>query len=69
MIEPLERRQLLAFSAYAQLVDQDVAASNYPTITGAGTTIAVIDTGINYTLPILGGGYGAGKKVIGGYDF
>lgn len=69
MIEPLERRQLLAFSTYAQLVHQDVALTDYPAITGAGTTVAVIDTGINYNLPILGSGYGAGKKVIGGYDF
>ncbi len=68
-IEMLEPRRLLAFSTYAQLVHQDEAATIYPAITGTGTTVAVIDTGINYNLPILGGGFGAGKKVIGGYDF
>jgi minor extracellular serine protease Vpr len=38
-------------------------------ITGKGIKIALIDTGVNYSLPILGGGIGAGHKVLGGYDF
>src|SRR5439155_19943415 len=41
----------------------------FSSITGKGVTVAVIDTGIDYNSPELGGGYGAGKKVIGGYDF
>jgi hypothetical protein len=68
-LDSLEPRRLLAFSGYAQLVRQDDAAATYSAITGTGTTVAVIDTGINYNLDILGGGFGAGKKVIGGYDF
>jgi cysteine-rich repeat protein len=36
---------------------------------GAGTTIAIIDTGVDYTHPDLGGCFGPGCKVIGGYDF
>ena len=36
---------------------------------GAGTTIAIIDTGVDYTHPDLGGCLGAGCKVVGGYDF
>ena len=36
---------------------------------GAGVTVAVIDTGIDYTHPSLGGGFGPGHKVAGGYDF
>lgn len=37
-------------------------------------TISVVskpsfDTGIDYTHPALGGGFGAGFKVAGGYDF
>src|SRR5690349_10138820 len=68
-LEALESRRLFAWSGYAQLVDQDVAASQFPTITGAGTTVAVIDTGINYNLASLGGGMGASKKVIAGHDF
>lgn len=36
---------------------------------GAGTVVAIIDTGIDYRHPALGGGYGPGFKVIGGHDF
>jgi len=36
---------------------------------GAGTTIAIIDTGVDYTHADLGGCFGPGCKVIGGYDF
>ena len=69
MIEVLEIRQLFAWAGYAQLVHQDVAAAKYSNITGKGVTVAVIDTGIDYTHASLGGGYGANYKVVGGYDF
>src|SRR5262249_30456975 len=36
---------------------------------GAGVTIAVIDTGVDYTHPDLGGCLGAACKVVGGFDF
>jgi len=38
-------------------------------VTGAGQTIAIVDTGIDYTHPDLGGGLGRGHKVAAGYDF
>ena len=37
-------------------------------ITGKGVKIAVIDSGIDYRHPALGGGFGPGFKVAGGYD-
>jgi len=36
---------------------------------GNGVTVAIIDTGIDYTHPALGGGFGPGFKVKGGWDF
>lgn len=37
--------------------------------TGAGQTIAVIDTGVDYTIASMGGGKIPNAKVIGGMDF
>ena len=54
----------------APLVNATLAWSitlNGINITGTGETVCVIDTGINYTHPALGGGFG--NKVVGGYDF
>ncbi|CAE6446882.1 unnamed protein product [Rhizoctonia solani] len=36
---------------------------------GKGIKIGIIDTGVDYTHPALGGSFGPGNKVIGGYDF
>lgn len=38
-------------------------------VTGKGVNVAVIDTGIDYTHPDLGGGFGSGNKVISGYNY
>ena len=37
--------------------------------TGDGIKVAVMDTGVDYHHPDLGGGFGAGKKVFTGWDF
>ncbi|CAE7233221.1 unnamed protein product [Rhizoctonia solani] len=37
--------------------------------TGKGIKIGIIDSGVDYNHPALGGGMGPGKKIIGGYDF
>ena len=68
-VEALEGRQYLSWGTFPRLINQDVAMSSYPNITGAGETIAILDTGVNYNDPVLGGGFGAGHKVIAGYDF
>ncbi|RDW71221.1 hypothetical protein BP6252_07784 [Coleophoma cylindrospora] len=36
--------------------------------TGEGIFIGIVDTGVDYTHPALGGGFGPGYKVVTGYD-
>ncbi len=48
------------------LMRADVYRSSY---NGAGTAIAICDTGIDYRHPMLGNGGFPNSKVIGGYDF
>src|SRR5438132_13697486 len=68
--EPLEPRVMLAgepWGAFAKLIKQDAAISHYPSINGSGESIAIIDTGVDYMHPGLGGGFGPGYKVVAGW--
>jgi subtilisin family serine protease len=67
-------------SADAAPVDPDVSITGAPAVwqtddpsgnpnRGTGETVAVVDSGIDYNHPDLGGGFGPGHKVVGGYDF
>ncbi|KAJ3010803.1 UNVERIFIED_CONTAM: hypothetical protein HDU68_001961, partial [Siphonaria sp. JEL0065] len=44
-------------------------ARQFLKLTGKGINVAVIDTGVYYRHPALGGGFGPGCKVSKGYDF
>jgi ribosomal protein L12E/L44/L45/RPP1/RPP2 len=55
LIETLEERRLLAWGPYPQLINQDQAVATYPTITGSGVNIALIDSGVDSTQPNLAG--------------
>lgn len=46
----------------------DTVRANYG-FTGAGQTVAIIDSGIAYDHFALGGGLGSGYRVVGGWDF
>lgn len=50
------------------LIEADVAHAS-PGVQGFGQTVAVLDTGVDYTHAELGGCFGGGCKVIAGYDF
>src|SRR5207244_7444870 len=70
--EPLEPRVMLAgepWGAFPKLIKQDAAISHYPSINGSGESVAIIDTGVDYMHPGLGGGFGPGYKVVAGWDF
>jgi type VI secretion system secreted protein VgrG len=57
-----------ATSPYDALIGATAARAAY-NVDGRGMTVAVIDTGVDYNNPALGGGLGSGYKVIAGYDF
>ena len=57
-----------AATAYDPIIGAAQTRSTY-NVDGTGMTVAVIDTGVDFNNPALGGGYGPGAKVITGYDF
>ncbi|KAI1498699.1 peptidase S8/S53 domain-containing protein [Biscogniauxia marginata] len=73
--------KILAPYAEGETYSNDAAALNYSVhgstgvaklhelgITGEGATVAIVDSGVQYTHPALGGGIGPNFTVIGGYD-
>jgi subtilisin family serine protease len=66
-IEALEDRCVPA-GDFRSVIGLDTVQSLYP-YHGQGYTVAVLDTGIDYNHPDLGGGFGAGRRVVAGYDF
>lgn len=68
-LEPRRHLDAAPWNGAAELIGQDRLAGEFPLLTGSGQVVAVIDTGIDYTNPRLGGGFGAGFKVLAGYDF
>ena len=57
-----------AATAYDPIIGASQVRSTY-SVHGTGMTVAVIDTGVDYNNPALGGGFGPGDKVIAGFDF
>ncbi len=50
------------------IINAEAARTKYG-YTGSGYSIAIIDSGVDYTHPALGGGFGQGYRVVAGYDF
>src|SRR5262249_2865180 len=66
-LESLEERLAPAVNSdFRGIIGLDAAQANYP-YRGQGYSVAVLDTGINYNDPNLGGGWG--KRVIAGWNF
>ncbi len=65
---PLQSAVASGSNAYESVVGLGAAQSSFP-YTGSGYSVAILDTGIDYRHPDLGGGFGAGHRVIAGYDF
>ncbi|MEM9643764.1 MAG: S8 family serine peptidase, partial [Planctomycetota bacterium] len=53
----------------ASLIDQATALRDAHGLSGAGQTVAVIDSGVAWDHTVLGGGFGPGYRVVGGWDF
>jgi len=67
-VEALESRRLLtAWSPQDQVIGLDKETANYPTINGAGETVALIDYGVDYNHYALGNGYG--NKIIYAWNY
>ncbi|MEO1496803.1 MAG: S8 family serine peptidase [Planctomycetota bacterium] len=62
-----ERVEQTLYEAHSQ-TGHDEVMTKYG-FTGAGQTVAVIDSGIAYSHYALGGGLGSNYRVVGGYDF
>jgi subtilisin family serine protease len=57
-----------ATTAYDPIIGASQVRSNY-NVQGTGMSVAVIDTGVDFNNPALGGGFGPNNKVIAGFDF
>ncbi|KXJ86988.1 peptidase S8/S53 domain-containing protein [Microdochium bolleyi] len=58
-----------AAAKYSTFVTTGVDKVHAAGLFGKGVKIGVVDTGVQYTHPALGGGIGPGFKVAGGWDF
>ena len=57
-----------ATTAYDPIIGASGVRSTY-NVQGTGMAVAVIDTGVDYKNPALGGGFGPNNKVVAGFDF
>jgi subtilisin family serine protease len=65
--EPQRPEEVADLYTALAMTGADIAqASGY---TGAGVTVAIIDSGLDYDHPDLGGCFGPGCRVVGGMDF
>ena len=68
VIELLEDRLAPTASTFQSVIGLPQVQASYP-YNGAGYSVAILDTGIDYNDTDLGGGFGAGHRVIAGWNF
>jgi len=74
-LEALEGRQLMAAAPWGPwpvLLGQDKLVANYPWLNGTGFNVAVVDKGIDYWHPVLGGDRATGTKspkIVNVFDY
>jgi hypothetical protein len=61
------KRMRICLNESVTLIRADSVRNRYGT-DGDSIIVGILDTGIDYNHPALGGGFGPGFKVIGGYD-
>ena len=64
----MDRVVYAALAESRPLIKADMVERRYH-VTGEGVTVCVLDTGVDYTHPALGGCFGENCRVVGGYDF
>ncbi|VUC32513.1 unnamed protein product [Clonostachys rosea] len=64
----VDRDALASYSVWNAHNETNVAAMHKKGHLGKGIIIATVDSGIDYTHPAFGGGFGAGFRVESGYD-
>ncbi|CAM2007711.1 S8 family peptidase [Acanthopleuribacter pedis] len=68
-VSPNQRRHVRPTAITRMAAPAQQTKETPDTNRGEGRVIAIIDTGVDYSHPDLGGGFGPEFKVIGGYDF
>lgn len=64
----MDRIVYAALAESRPLIKADMVERRYH-VTGEGVTVCVLDTGVDYTHPALGGCFGENCRVVGGHDF
>jgi subtilisin family serine protease len=67
-IEIASQRKRATVDSYSTHVMGGVDKLHAEGFTGEGIFIAVVDTGVDYSHPALGKGFGPGHKIVKGYD-
>jgi subtilisin family serine protease len=67
-VEAAVGQQAMSLAAANAFTGQNAVVQNYG-FTGAGQTVAIIDSGVAWNHPALGGGFGVGHTIVGGWDF